>query len=154
MSGAPRTSIVSSTAIYSLICALLNACFALSFIGLGIVSTTLSVVDSSELTAEQQQALTTITALGGWLPILGILFTILAVLLLVDAVGLFQFKSWVWMLTIGTHSANVVLSVLSWQANNFSFLSLVFAAISGVMVYLFLTNDDVKQTLGKIENSQ
>jgi len=144
------SSIISGAAAYSLVSALLSACSALAFLGLGVMTTALPVaVNSSELTAEQQNAVAAVSALGSLLPLFGVLFALVAVLLVVDAFGLFQRKSWAWMLTIVIHASSAVLSVLSWASSNFSFLSVATTLISAIIVYVFLTNADVKHALGK-----
>jgi hypothetical protein len=144
-------SFITSTAVYSLLSALLNACGALSFLGLGALGSALpGMVDNAQLTAEEQAAISQASSLSGLLPIFGILFAILAVLLLVDALGLFQKKSWAWTLTVGIYGASVVLSVISWLTGSFSALSLGTTVIAAAVVYIFMTNADVKQILGKI----
>ncbi|NWF67798.1 MAG: hypothetical protein HXY40_01810 [Chloroflexi bacterium] len=146
-----RSTIVTATAVYSLISALLNFCGAISFMGLRAIGGLLpQLADTADLTAQEQQALAQASALSGLLPIFGALFGVIAILLLVDAVGLFQAKPWSWMLTVGLYGASVVLAVLSWAGGGFSLLSVGTTLIAALIVYLFLTNADVKQTLGRM----
>ena len=150
-----RSTIVTVVAIYSLVLAIFSLCAALPVIGLGSLTGSLGQIASQtgeELTAQEQEALAAVSGVGGALvTVIGLLLLVIAIALLVDAVGLFQTKPWSWMLTVVLYGIYVVLTIITWIANNsFNILSLVFVVIAALIIFLFWTNADVKRTLGKV----
>ena len=154
MNTSSRSTIVTVTAIWTLVLAIFNLCISLPVLGLGALTGSLGQIASQsgeELTAEQQAAIAAVGGVGGALvTVVGVLFLLIAIALLIDAVGLFQSKPWSWMLTVVLYGIYVVLTVIGWLANNgFNVLSLIFVVISVAIIYLFWTNAEVKRNLGK-----
>lgn len=152
--GSSKSTIVTATAVWSLINAIFSLCGALALLGVGAIAGSfgqLATTQGSELTAEQQQALAAVSGAGGLLvSVLGVVTLVVAIALLINAIGLFQTKPWSWRLTLILFGISVVLSVLGWLNNGFTVLSLVFTVLNAVIVYLFWTNAEVKQTLGQM----
>jgi uncharacterized membrane protein HdeD (DUF308 family) len=144
MNNVSGSSVVKGAAVYSLVQALLSLCGAATSLGVG------ALVNTAQLTAEEQDALAASGAVTGLLSILGIIFGIVGIVMLVNAFGLWTRKSWAWMLTVGVFGVNVVLSVLGWLGGSFTTVSLGTTLISAVIVYFFLTNAEVKSYLGKV----
>ncbi len=147
------------TAIYTLINAIFSLCGALAVLGLGAIAGigTAALNQAAQSgDADAQAAANAIGAAGGLatglISIVGILVLVVAIALLVDAVGLFQVKPWAWMLTIVLYGISVVLTVLQWllNGNNFNILSLVLLVINVAIIYLFYTNADIKSAFGKV----
>lgn len=147
MNNVSGSSVVKGAAAYSLLSAVLNLCGALGSLGIGALGSNLgSIASTSDLTAAEQAALATGS---GLLSILGIVFGIIGILMLINAVGLFQRKSWAWTMTVAIFGLNVVLSVFGWLSGSFNAVSLGTTVISAVIVYFFLTSAEVKAELGK-----
>lgn len=154
-SNASKPTMIIVTAILSVLAGILNLCGGFAAVtggallgGLGAAANQ-AAQESGDAAAGQAAA--ALGAVGGGLfALFGVLFLVLGIALIVDAVGLFQGKSWSWMLTIVLYGAYVVLNILGWLLNNsFSVVSLIFVIIGAVIVYFFYTNADIKQALGK-----
>ncbi|MBL8162015.1 MAG: DUF2127 domain-containing protein [Anaerolineae bacterium] len=152
--GSSKSTIVTATAVWSLINAIFSLCGSLALLGVGAIAGSFGQLASQEgvdLTTEQQQAIAAVSGVGGVLvTILGVVTLVVAIALLVNAIGLFQTKPWSWRLTLVLFGISVVLSVLGWLNNGFTAISLVFTVLNAVIVYLFWTNAEVKQTLGQM----
>lgn len=151
-----KSTIVTVVAIYTAIQAVLSLCAAFGAIAGGaLLGGAGAAINQAALESGDPQAAEAAAAIsgvgGGLVAILGIVVLIVAIALLVDAVGLFQSKPWSWMLTLVLYGINVVLTVLQLLTNGqgFSILSLVFLVINVVILFLFWTNREVKQTLGQ-----
>ena len=152
-----KSTIITVTAIVTAIVGILNLCGSLLIItggaflgGVSNLANQAAQQSGENLTAEQQQALSAASAVGGpILTLLGIAGLVVAIALLVDAVGLFQTKPWSWMLTIVLFGILIVIQVLTWLTGGFGIVGLIWVVISAVIIYLFYTNADVKRTLGK-----
>lgn len=149
-----RSTIVTVVAIYTLVAAILGLCGSLGILGLGSIAGSLSSIASQtgqELSTQEQQALAAVSTGGGiLLTIIGVITLVVAIVLLVDAVGLFQTKPWSWMLTLVLYGINVVLTLIGWLGGGgFTILSLILLVINIIIIYLFWTNAEVKQTLGQ-----
>jgi len=156
-SSASKPTMIIVTAIVSAIIGVLNLCGSVAIItggallgGLGSIANQAAQQTGEELTAEQQQALAAVSSVGGPLiTILGIAGLVVAIALLVDAVGLFQGKPWSWMLTIVLYGVLIVIQILTILTSGFGILSLIWILIAGAIVFLFYTNNDIKRALGK-----
>ena len=158
-SASSKPTMIVVTAIYTLINAIFSLCGALAVLGLGAIAGigTAALNQAAQSgDADAQAAANAIGAAGGLatglISIVGILVLVVAIALLVDAVGLFQVKPWAWMLTIVLYGISVVLTVLQWllNGNNFNILSLVLLVINVAIIYLFYTNADIKSAFGKV----
>jgi hypothetical protein len=168
MSERPASStIVTISAVYVLILALFAVCvggvFGLIGGGLGAIASNpefQAALEQArdqqeaqlgrELTTEEQQALDTLTqgggaAFTGIAVVVAIISLLVGIGLLVDAVGLFQKRSWSYVLTLillVLHSISLILG--------FNLIGAIFLVINVIVIILFLTNEDVKRTLGRV----
>ena len=157
VSSASKPTMIVVTAIVSAIIGVLNLCGSIAIItggallgGLGAVANQAAQQAGEQLTAEEQQALAAVSNVGGPLiTILGIVGLVVAIALLVDAVGLFQGKPWSWMLTIALYGVLIIIQVLTILTSGFNILSLVWILIAGAIAFLFYTNADIKRALGQ-----
>lgn len=149
MKNTENSSIPVVTAIYMFVLAIISICGSLVFVGLG--SFLGQVSSELEAAGADSDTLGLVGSGGALTSIIGILTLVVGIAILVMAVGLLMRKSWSWGGTIAVNGVYVVLIVLGWIAGGgFDALTAVFAAISAIIVYLFLTNDGVKRTLGQI----
>jgi hypothetical protein len=171
MSERPASStIVTVTAVYILILALFAVCvggvFGLVGGGLGAIASNPEFQEAMEetieqareqqeaqlgreLTDEEEQALNLISqgggaAFTGIALITGIISLLVGIGLLVDAIGLFQKRSWTYVLTLVLLALHSIVLILG-----FNILGAIFLVINVIVIILFLTNADVKQALGR-----
>jgi hypothetical protein len=156
-SSSSRSTIVTVVAILAAVIGVLNLCGSFAIItggallgGLGSIANQAAQQSGETLTAEEQQALAAVSNVGGPLiTILGLAGLVVAIALLVDAVGLFQSKPWSWMLTIVLFGVLIIIQVITWLTAGFNIISLIWVIIAAAIVYLFYTNADVKRSLGQ-----
>ncbi len=155
VSSSNKSTIVTVVAIYTAVQALISLCGGLlTLAGGAILGGAGAAINQAALEsgdAEAAQAAAALTGMGsGLIAILGIVVLIVAVAQLVDAVGLFQSKPWSWMLTIVLYGISVGLTILQLLAGGrLEIIGIFFLVVNAVIIFLFLTNQDVKNTLGK-----
>jgi hypothetical protein len=154
-----KPTMIVVTAILSIVLAILNLCGGFAAVtggailgGLGSVVNQAAQEAGAELDAEAAAAAAAISGLGGGLfVIFGLVFLVIGIALLVDAIGLFQGKPWSWMLTIVLYSIFAVLTLISaLTSNTLGIWPIIQIAVGAAIVYLFYTNADIKRALGKL----
>jgi len=153
--------------IYTLVLGLITFCGSLAVVGLGGLTSSLGGAGSIVTSNGQRVDLGSgVSAAGGIVTIIGIALLVIGVALLAVAIGGFMRKSWAYMGTIVAHGIYMVLGILSalvgpaagsaintavgGTGGGFSITSLIFPAISLIIVVLFLTNADVKRSFGRV----
>ena len=76
----------------------------------------------------------------------GIIFTIIGIISLVVAYGLFKAKKWAWTTSVGLSIVSIAMGIVSIATGNIG--SIVSIAISGVILY-YLYKPHVKEYFGK-----
>lgn len=155
---ASKPTLIVVTAILSIVLAILNLCGGFAAVtggailgSLGTVANQAAQEAGTEIDAETAAAISALGGLGGGLiAIFGLVFLVLGIALIVDAVGLFQGKPWSWMLTIVLYGLFAILTLLSAITNNsFGIWPIIQIVVAGAIAYLFYTNEDIKRALGK-----
>lgn len=149
LSGVDRVSLIKGTALYLIIYAVFNACggIALSILGglaagAGISGAASGLADTSD----SASAFAAVTALGGLTVLVAFLFLISVPLFAVTAWGLWYRKSWARIATVIALGFSFVLSLLTIATE---VGSIVWLIISGFGIYLYLTDEGIKQVLSE-----
>ncbi len=155
LSGVDRAQIIKVTAIYLLIYGILNSCLGIlaaiggAVLGAagGLTAVTGTAAGLSTLQDGTNVAAASVAAAGGGvlLIVLGVLYLISVPVLLVAAYGLFKRTSWSRMGAVVALAYTIVLSILS--LGNGGIGSIIWIVISGVAVYLFYSDPEIKTLL-------
>ncbi len=155
LAGVDRNQIIKVTAIYLLIYGILNSCIGVlagiggAVLGAagGFTAATGAATGLSTLQDGTTVAGVSAAAVGGGvlLVVLGILYLISVPVLLVAAYGLFKRTSWSRMGAVVALAFTILLSILS--LGNGGISSIIWIVISGVAVYLFYTDPEIKSLL-------
>jgi hypothetical protein len=117
---------------------------------LAAVAAVIPVIGSmgDQTNAFQSQIPSSIPAefIGVALLAVGIIFTIIGIISLVVAYGLFKAKKWAWTISVGLSIISIAMGVISIATGNIG--SIVSIAISGVILY-YLYKPHVKEYFGK-----
>jgi uncharacterized membrane protein (DUF2068 family) len=117
---------------------------------LAAVAAVIPVISSmgDQTNAFQSQIPSSIPAefIGVALLAIGIIFTIIGIISLVVAYGLFKAKKWAWTISVGLSIISIAMGVISIATGNIG--SIVSIAISGVILY-YLYKPHVKEYFGK-----
>ncbi|MFO7323987.1 MAG: hypothetical protein DIU68_019840 [Chloroflexota bacterium] len=151
-----RSTLIRAVAVYLLAYALLNVCAGLvmaiagGFAGImgatGVAMLNESGVSSLEGGDEALAAMATATTMGGLVAIWGILALLSVPLFLVVAYGLFRRHSWARMGAVIALGVTILLSVINLGSGGL--MNLLWIIVSGFVLYLFLTDQGVRQELG------
>lgn len=146
LSGVSRASIIRWTAIYLVIDVVVNACGGLVLgiagglaAGVGAV-TAASGINNAEVTAATNQ----LAGIGGLSIVLALFYIVSVPIFAVAAFGLWRRKSWARMGAVIALGFSILLSLLT--LNN-GLGGIVWILISGFGIYLFWTDEGIKQEL-------
>lgn len=149
LSGVDRVSLIKGTALYLIIYAVFNACggVALSILsglaaGAGISGAASGLSDTTDATG----AFVALTALGGLTALVAVLFLISVPVFAFTAWGLWNRKRWARIATVIALGFSFVLSLLTIATE---VGSIVWLLISGVGIYLYLTDEGIRQVLSE-----
>lgn len=149
LEGMDRARIIRWTAIYMVIYAIVNACGGLVLGiagGLAAGVGALSAATTAGVSSDAAQASSQLVAVGGLSAGLAILFLISVPVFAVAAFGLWRRKAWARMGTVVALGFSIVLSVLT--LNN-GIGGIVWILISAFGIYLFWSDEGIKQELSK-----
>jgi hypothetical protein len=148
--GINRSTIIQIVAIYLVVAAIFNLCGGAlaitggTFAGLAGVASVAGVPfdESGELAG----AAAGLGALGGLLIVLGIIGLILAPVMLVGAVGLFQRRRWSRMLTVVIAGISAVTSLLALLFGA-GIGQVIWLALGAFVAYFFYTDAEIQREL-------
>ncbi|MDX2076944.1 MAG: hypothetical protein SFZ02_10965 [bacterium] len=142
-----NTTIAVLAAVYMIILFLLSSCAGIiSLLGGSLLGGLNSAVTQLGATSSDTRVIADATGIAN---IYGILGIIAGIALLTAAVGIFMKAKWAYMLTIVMNGFYFALQVLGLISGAASILNLLFALLSLLIVFLFLTSKDVKMTFGQ-----
>ena len=147
LAGVDRASLIKGTAVYLIVYAVINACGGLVFGLLGGLSSAAGVegVTTTGI-SESAEIAEVLTTLGGFTIVLAALFFISVPVFALTAWGLWQRKAWA---RIGAVIALGFTLVLSLVTPNAGIERILWIVISAVGIYLYWTDEGIKQELAE-----
>ncbi len=140
-----RTVVMILVAIYMGVIGVISFCGSLALVGLGSLASSLGSVASAP------QSTAVVQAASGIALIIGVIILLVAIAFLAIAVGLFLVKRWAYMGAIVVNVIYVIISIveiLSAQSG-VSATTILFPALSVVVVILLLVDNDTKRAFGR-----
>lgn len=149
LSGVDRAQIIRGTAFYLIFYAVINACGGLFFGIIGGYAATVGAITTaqlSEVNSDAAAATASLAAIGGLTILLGILYLISVPVFAVSAFGLYRRKSSARIGAVIALGFTILLSVVN--LNN-GIGGILWIIISGVGLYLFWTDEGIRQELSR-----